>query len=331
MRSLAVTQDAFENQRKVVEEEYRMRVDESAYTKGYFHLMELLYDNYKAYAHPAIGSMKELDDAKLEWVQRFHTSYYMPNNAVLVVAGDFDVAAAKDMVAKYFGDIARGTVPGNNAIEPTGTIGPARAEVVQDSLARAPLTYVGFRVPRDGTSEHRALELAASILAEGDSSRLRAKLVRETAVAQNVEAYLEGHRGPDVFVIEMHHASQATQTPEATEEQVWTLLQAFANDGPTDAEMDTARAKIEHSFVFGLQGNLQRALTLANYEGAFGDATLAATDLDRYFAISKDDVKAVVAKYLVRAACRVVRVVPAPKPSVAPSASASASTKGASK
>jgi predicted Zn-dependent peptidase len=329
MQSLKVDEDAFENQRKVVQEEYRMRVANAPYVKGYFKLNELLYDGWTPYAHPVIGSMKELDEAKIDWVRAFHDSYYAPNNAVLVVSGDFASDDAKALVHKYFDGLARhDTKP----FEPpkftprTTSVGPV---TVEDPLARTPMAYLGWVIPPDGDKDHYALEVAATILSGGESSRLHRKLVRDLAWAQDADADTNDRRGPDLFEVDARLADCATKpvvdaktkesvckTPVKIEE-VERVVQAEIDDlaahGPTAAELATARAKIEHSFLFGLQSNLSRAMVLAKFEGHRGDASLLAGEVDRYLAVTAADVKAATAKWLTAKTVGKVRVVPASK------------------
>ena len=312
MKSLHVDQEAFENQRKVVQEEYRMRVDNSAYTKGYFRLMELVYEGYHPYAHPAIGSMPELDAAKLDWVKAFHAAWYAPNNAVLVVSGDFDPKEARALVDKHFAGVPKVDVAKYPDLPFAGRKTPSGPEPVIDPNARTPKVYFGWSIPKDRTPEHYALELASVILSDGESSRLHRRLVKDLAIAQSAGASTEDHRGPDAFVLEAHLSDKATV--EEVEKAIWAELDDLAKKGPTEAEMKKARAKVEHGFLFGLQSNLQRANALAKMEGHHGDASLLLGEPKRYAAVTAAEVKAAVAKYLVRATLAHVRVMPPPKP-----------------
>src|SRR5262249_53767244 len=104
MKSLDVSQKNFENQRAVVKEEYRMRVENAAYVPAEIRLQELVYQGYWPYEHAAIGTMRDLDAAQLEWVRAFHDAYYAPNEAVLAISGDFEPAEATALAKKYFGD-----------------------------------------------------------------------------------------------------------------------------------------------------------------------------------------------------------------------------------
>ena len=97
LKSLDISEKNFENQRKVVEEEFRMRVENAAYVPASIRLEELVFQGYWPYEHPAIGNMHDLDAAQLEWVRAFHDDYYAPNNAVLSISGDFDADEAKSL------------------------------------------------------------------------------------------------------------------------------------------------------------------------------------------------------------------------------------------
>jgi zinc protease len=111
MRSLVVNAENFENQRAVVKEEYRMRYENAAYARAWLRLGELVFVNYPPYANPTIGKMADLDAAKLEWAQDFYARHYVPNNAVVTVAGGFDPDEALALIERYFGGIPKRAVP----------------------------------------------------------------------------------------------------------------------------------------------------------------------------------------------------------------------------
>ncbi len=317
MKALQINEEAFENQRKVVQEEYRMRVDNAPYVKGYFRLLELVYEGYHPYAHPAIGSMSELDAAKLEWVKAFHDAYYAPNNAVLVVSGDFEVEAAKKLVHKNFDGVPKVAAVKKYDDAPfAGRTKASGPETVSDAFAQTPATMFGWSIPKDGDKEHYALEIAATVLSDGESSRLHKKLVKELGLAQDASAGTEDHRGPDAFVLDAHLSEKAAEKAGGLEEVEKILLaeiDEMAKKGPTADEMKKARAKIEHGFLFGLQSNLSRVMTLAKFEGQRGDAKLLDSEMERLLAVTPEDVKAAVAKYLKRETVAHVRVLPPPK------------------
>jgi len=308
MKSLNVSAENFENQRKVVQEEYRMRVSNVAYAPAQIRLEELVFQGYWPYEHDAIGSMQDLDNAQLEWVRNFHDSYYAPNLAVLAIAGDFETDEAMQLVHRFFdtGKKQEKVIAYEPPAMPEQT--SPRSATLEDSHAKTPGFYYGWAIPPNREADHYALELAQAILTDGESSRLYQKLVRDKALAQEVSGWTEDHRGPDVFGIEVKLAEGAriADTQKATD----TIIDALAKDGPTDAEMTKVRNRTESSFLFGLQSNLQRATKLGQYEAFWGDARLLNAEQPNYFAVTKDDIKRVMAKYVLPARKTIVEVRP---------------------
>jgi zinc protease len=299
MKSLDVSAENFENQRKVVQEEYRMRVSNVAYAPAQIRLSELAFQGYWPYEHDPIGSMQDLDNAQIDWVRAFHESYYAPNLAVLTIAGDFEPDEAMQLVHRFF-DTAK-KQDKVIAYEPPPlpeTAGPRTASL-EDEHAKTPGFFYGWVIPASREADHYALELANGILADGESSRLYQKLVRDRALAQEVSGSTEDHRGPDLLAFEVKLADGARLSD--TEKAVDGQLEALARNGPTDAEMAKVRNRIEASFLFGLQSNLQRAIKLGQYELFWGDARLISGEPAKYFAVSKEDIKRVTAQYLVPA------------------------------
>jgi predicted Zn-dependent peptidase len=325
MKSLDVSQKNFENQRSVVKEEYRMRVENAAYVPASLRLEELIFQGYWPYEHPSIGSMRDLDAAQLEWVRAFHDAYYGPNNAVLSIAGDFDPDETEALVKKFFGDakpIAK--IPG---YEP-GLFPPQAAPrdaIVEDAHAELPALLYGWQIPPTKDPDHYALEMAADLLADGESSRLERLLVRERSVAASVEAETNRNRGPDAFEITVKLAGGAPLANVArfVDEQIALL----AKTPPTEAEMTKLRNRAQAHYLLGLQSNFARAQKLAEFELFRGDANLVNLELGRYLSVTADDIRRVVKKYLTRAGRSSVEV----KPALAPAPKAEHATSAGGK
>ena len=296
MKSLDVSRANFENQRAVVKEEVRMRVENAAYAPAGIRLQELAYQGHWPYEHSALGTMRDLDAAELSWVREFHARHYGPNVAVLSIAGDFEEAEALGMVRRYFGNArpVPTTMPEIDAV-PAQTA--PRHALVEDAHAKLPALMLGWVVPKDGDPEHYALTLAGMLLADGESSRLHRALVRERLLAVSVQAEPEGRRGPDLFGVVVKLASGARTSD--VQRVIDTQLAEVARSGPTEAELAKLRARVQARFLFGLQTNIARAQTLAELELYRGHASLLDGELARFLAVTKDDVKRVVAKYLV--------------------------------
>jgi predicted Zn-dependent peptidase len=308
MKSLDISQKNFENQRAVVKEEYRMRVENAAYVPASIRLEELVFEGYWPYEHSTIGTMKDLDGAELEWVRAFHDGYYAPNNAVLAVSGDFEPEEALALITKYFGSAkAQPKIP---AYSPGFPKEPKerREAVVEDHHAKLPAVLYGFPIPPSRTPDHYALELAAMLLADGESSRLYHELVRERAIALEVDASTNNHRGPDAFEISVKATEKATHAQ--VEKVIEDTLAALARSEPTPAEMAKLRSRMRSKFVFGLQSNFDRAQRLAEFELYAGDANYLNTELDKYLAVSPAAIKRVTGMYLTKTRCSRVEVKP---------------------
>jgi zinc protease len=196
----------------------------------------------------------------------------------------------------------------------------SRTASLEDAHAKTPAFFYGWPTVPNREPDHYAMEFAMNILADGESSRLHQKLVRDKALAQEVWGWLDDHRGPDIVELQVQLADGArlADAQKATD----AILDALAKDGPTEAEMTKVRNRIEAKFLFGLQSNLQRANALGSYELFYGDARLLAGEPARYFAVTKDDIKRVMAKYIVPARRTLIEVRPTgmvdPPPKPAP-------------
>jgi zinc protease len=319
MRSLDISQANFENQRKVVEEEYRMRYSNAPYGLSGVRLDELVYQGYWPYEHSTIGSMADLDGARLEWVREFHATHYGPNNAVLAISGDVDAAAALALARRYFEPIARIQVaPFQGGALPEQT--SQRTAVVKDDHARTAGVHYGWAIPPARDPDHYALQLAGIILADGESSRLYQLLVRDKGIAQRVSAGGGARRGADAFRVEAILAEGAAVAE--VERLIEAEIKALATRGPSPAEVEKARRQVETGLVLGLQSNVARARRLGEYEVFWGDAGLLAGELGRYFAVSKDDIKRAVDKHLGPTRRSLVETLPTPGKDEGPPAAA---------
>jgi zinc protease len=308
MKSLAVNPENVENQRAVVEEEYRMRVSNQAYAEGFIKLRALAFQGYFPYEHDTIGSMADLDAAKFEYVSAFHDAYYAPNNAVLSISGDFDPDVAMDLVRQDFGDAKQAAVPpyAPPAAVPEQTA--PRIADVSDTNARTPGLLDAWVVPQNRTPEHYALELAAIVLGDGESSRLFQRLVRSEAKAQSVSVGTNDQRGPDLFIVESVLSERGKM--KDVESVVDSEIASLAATGPTPAELEKAKTRTASAFVFSLESNLHRANELGEFELFWGDARLLSRELAQYQGVTAADVKNAVKKYLTRPRQSTVHVLP---------------------
>jgi len=276
----AIDKAKLDQQRGVVQNEKRQG-DNEPYGMVEYEILEALFPEGHGYRHSTIGSMADLDAASLEDVKNWFRTWYGPNNAVLVLAGDIDAAAARPLVEKYFGDIPPGP-PIKRMKEAVPEHVNAQREVMQDRVAQARL-YRVWAVPGRLDPQAPPLDVAATILAGGNSSRFFNDLVRDKKLATGVRGYVQAHESVGMFQLEVDVAPGVD--PKAANARVDELLAQFLRDGPTADEVARVATRAVAGTIRGLEqvgGFGGKAAVLA--EGALyaGDPGFYKTELQRY-------------------------------------------------
>jgi zinc protease len=239
--------------------------------------------------------MDDLKRAPLEAVQAFFDAYYAPNNAVLVIAGDFDPDEALALAKKEFGPIPPRERPTYEPGEFTPREGELR-ETMDDPNAPLPALLMAYPIPPMRTPDHYALEVLTVILTDGESSRLNQLLVKKKEIAASVTTFTDDRRGPDTFSVWAVVAGGAN--PREVESTIEKELESIAKKGVPARELEKAKNRLRAHFVFALETNLRRAKELAEHEMYWGDANLLRTALEPYLAVTGDDLRRVAAEYL---------------------------------
>ncbi len=315
MRGLNVTAVGLKNQVDAVKEERRLRVDNQPYSKAIWE-GTLLAFNAKScfgYAHSLIGSMADLEAAKVEDVQGFFKTYYAPNNAVLTLVGDLNSAETKQLVEQYFGGIPRQPKAAVVSCDQPFNSGALRQEL-KDDKATLPAVLALYRIPATSHADGPALDLLATILGQGESSRLNKVLSRETKAALGAQAMVNPfgpRRGPGMF-FGLAIANQGVSA-DSVEKLLVKEITQVAQTGVTDEELTKAKnqyraGKInERQHAFALAEAVQFANTY------LGSPEAVNTDLDRYARVTVADIKRVAATYLRSDNSLTITVVPEKK------------------
>ncbi len=312
MRSLAITDSNFANQREAVKEERRLRVDNQPYASSYYEGIYALADSAACfpYSHSIIGSMADLNAARTEDVKAFFDLYYSPNNAVLTVVGDFDTADAKRLIEQYFGAIPRGRTP--PAVECAGGIGSgAIRRPWPDPRANLPGVVLAYRLPAAGHADAPALNLLATILGQGESSRINNRVVRERRLAQfavTLPNPASPRRGPGVLLT-LAVANQAVSI-DSLEAALVAEFKRIVDEGITPDELTKAKNSYRTQLITQQQQVLYKAEALQAASLFLGDPAAVNTNWRRYMAVTEDDVKRVAATYLVPANSLVLLITP---------------------
>lgn len=304
----AMTQAKLDNQRDVVKNERRWRVDNQPYGDWDERLQTLMYPEDHPYHHSVIGSMEDLDAASLDDVEQFFRTYYAPNNAVLSICGDFDGDNAKALVDRYFGDIPQGPavppIPGLTTIEPV--LGGEIRETVEQDISLERL-YVAYRTPAYGTDEFYVNAVVAQILGYGKAAVLYRTLLREQRLAQDVVVYaFPIVVGASMLVL------WTTALPGVTldqlEDALHTQMDALQQVEPRDVQR--AISMMEARQLADLQTVGERADQLSMYTTIFDDPARINTEIDRIRAVTVEQVRDFARRFLRADNRAVVRYVP---------------------
>jgi zinc protease len=293
----AMSQEKLDEQRAVVRNERRQGMENTPYGRSFTLLLENLHPAGHPYSWSVIGSHEDLMAASLEDVREFFRRFYAPNNLTLTIAGDFDPAEAKTLVAKYFGGI-----PAGPALDRPDRYMPVLdGEKIVEVMDRVPQerTYFAWPSPAYFEKGDADLDLASLILTDGLSSRLNKNLVYDKQLASNVGSFNNGMEISGFFVV------NATARPGSSladiEKTVTEEIARLAKSGPTAAEVDRAKTKWEYNFVTGLErigGFGGKADLLGQYNTFLGDPAKFNDDVQRYRGATAASIKEAVSKYL---------------------------------
>jgi predicted Zn-dependent peptidase len=302
MRSLAITEDNFENQRQAVKEERRLRVDNQPYAAAFSDGLTWPFDSTSCfpYAHTVIGSMADLDSAKVPDVQAFFDTYYAPDNATLVVVGDFNPTELRRLVNQYFAGVPSHPAPEAPRCETNIATakGPVRREV-RDAQANLDLVMRLYRIPEHRHADTPALEILNIILGQGESSRLNVSVVRHDKAALGTGTVMNPYgsrNGPGVFAV--YGIVNQGVSSDRLDSLLSDQLDTIRTNGISAAELEKAKNALRAGFISNRETTLGKAEELHHYKTFHDSIDEINTDLDKMLAVTSDDVKRVAATYL---------------------------------
>ena len=291
----AMTQEKLDNQRDVVKNERRQRVDNVPYGTADEKIAKAMFPPEHPYSWPVIGYMEDLSAASLEDVKGFFSTYYAPNNACLVLSGDFTPGEAKPLVEKYFGAFPKGTVAINRPVATPLSMPQQKIELFEDQV-KLPRLYVTWFGPATETREDAVLSVLDRILSNGKNSRFYKSLVYEKQIAQSVNASQGSMEIAGQFQI------TATAKPGVTLTELYSAINAILADvlqnGVTEKEVEKAIAGIESQVINGVGTVLGKAIALARYQAITGNPDKINTQMDDFKGITPKEIQQVAKKYL---------------------------------
>ena len=284
----AVTQEKLDNQRDVVKNERRQRVDNVPYGTAGEKIAKALFPPTHPYSWPVIGYMEDLSAAKLEDVKEFFRIYYSPNNACVVICGDFEPGQAKQWVEKYFGSFPRGAEI-ERPPEQIVTLQEEKRSVYEDRV-QLPRLYLTWPSAPLNTRQDAVRDVLSDILSSGKTSRLYKSLVYDRQIAQSVNAYQNGSEIAGEFDIMV--TAKPGKTLTEMETAVNGVLDDVLKNGVTDREIEKSINNKETQLVNSRQTMLGIANALATYYSLTGDANNINKEFDRFKGITRAEVLA---------------------------------------
>ena len=308
-------QAKLDTQRDVVLNERRQSYENRPYGMSELLIEEALWPKDHGYHWSTIGYPTDLKAAQVKDVAQFFRTYYVPNNATMVIAGDVKFDDVKKLVEKYFTFIPKAAVPARPQYKAPA---PITKEIVLKTTddVQVPRVYLVWRGPPKFTTDEPSLDSLASILGDGKSSRLYKRLVYDEKIAQDVTA---GFSGEDIGgEFEIRATAKPGVDPQRLIKEISEEVAKISGAAPEATELERAQNSQEAAFLNGLEPTLQRAIALAGYDVGANDPDYFAKDLARRRAVTAAQVQAAAAKYLKPAARVVLTISPGKKPEEKP-------------
>lgn len=290
-----INQVGVDTQNEVVKEEKRLRVDNQPYGNLIAEVKKNMFKKHP-YRWATIGSMEHLDAATLEEFQAFNAKFYVPNNAVLVVAGDIsDMNKTKEWIQKYFGPIKRGADVKRQKIEEDPITAPILA-TYEDPNIQIPMMVATYRTPSMKTRDARVLDMISTYLSDGKSSKLYKKIVDDKKMALQIGAFSYSQEDYGMYIIyglPQGENKTADLLKECDEE-----IAKLQNELISERDLQKLKNKYENNYVNSNSSVEGIAENLASYYMLYGDVNLINTEIDIYRSITREEIRDVARKYL---------------------------------
>ncbi len=298
-----------ETQRQVVKEERRQRTDNQPYGRL---IEETMFRTFKVhpYHHPVIGSMAHLDAAEEQDYVNFYHKFYRPDNAILSIAGDIDIAQTKQLIDLYFKDIPKGTVTIDRKFPAEPAMTRVQRDTVYDNVQLPAIVY-SYHIPAQGTKDFYAVKMLGQLLSQGESSRMQKQIVDEQQKAVAAGSFpfeLEDAGANIVYAI-----ANVGVNPADLEKSMDAVIAEVQTTLISEMEFQKLQNQLENDFVSANNTVAGIAESLANYEMYYGDANLINTELERYRKVTREDIRAAANKYFTKNARVVLYWLPKPK------------------
>lgn len=289
-----INQIGVDTQNEVVKEEKRLRVDNSPYGNLIGQVKKNMFFKHP-YRWATIGSMEHLDAATLEEFQAFNKKFYAPNNAVLVIAGQMDVAKTKEWVQKYFGPIPRGQeIVRQKFVE--DPITTQLSATYEDPNIQKPMIVASYRTPSMKTRDARVLDMISTILSDGKSSRLYKKIVDDKKMALQIGAFSFNQEDYGMYIL--YGMPQGENTAKDVLREIDEEIVKLQTELISESDLQKLKNKYDNTYVNSNSSVEGVAENLASFYLLYGDVNLINTEIEMYRSITREEIRDIAKKYL---------------------------------
>ena len=290
-----VTQPVLDNEKQVVKNEKRQRVDNAPYGHLFYVIGKALYPEDHPYNWQVIGSLADLDAATLQDVKDFYRRWYVPNNVTVTISGDFDPAEAKRLVEKYFGEIPRGEDIAARTPRP-GVLEHSASYYHEDNFAQVPQLTMVWPTIEEYHADSYALDILSTYLTDGKRAPLNEVLIDEEKLTSGVSAFNFTKELAGEFYVSIN--ANADQDLDAIVPALERGFARFEENGIPQSDLDRIKAGLEVDFYGQIQSALGKAIQLGEYNIFTGDPGFISKDIENLLAVTPDDVMRVYNKYI---------------------------------
>lgn len=295
MLGFAITEEAFRTQKEVVKEEKKQVFDNRPYGSLSMEFMPRLFKK-SGYGWDTIGDMDDLEAASLKDARDFYDRYYIPNNAVLTLTGDFEPEETMMLIEKYFGPIPRGKEIVRNEFKEEDLQTEIR-DVIYDNV-QCPGIFIGYRAPAENKGKYFTLDVITDILSSGDSSRFYKTLIYDKQLCSEAGCYIDPKECASVLYV--YAILMPGKSLEKTAGEIDKIIHDLVTDGAGENEIQKIKNRIESRYTYRKQTLLSKADQLSHYKMFFNNPELINSNVHKYDKIDGDDIKAAANEFLTR-------------------------------
>ncbi|HJY62818.1 MAG TPA: pitrilysin family protein, partial [Ignavibacteria bacterium] len=293
MLAFSVTNDSLNIQKEVVIEEKKQVYDNKPYGSLSLEFPPRLYKS-GGYSWDTIGYTDDIKSATLLDVKKFYENFYVPNNAVLSIAGNFDKDKIIESINKYFGCIKPGNIVRNSVPDYEFNTGEI-TDIIYDKI-QVPGIFMGYKIPKENSREHYIFEIISEVLSTGESSRFYRNLVYDKQLVSEIGSYVDAKESAGTFYI--YSILMPGVKPEEAEAEINTIINDVITNGISEKELLKVKNRIETGLTYRMQTIINKADILAHFEAFFDNAGMVNSIIDNYLKITINDIFEQAKKYL---------------------------------